>query len=433
MKKIISLLSVMVIIIAFCFSGCTFIESNINGNGTINGGTQNGGTGTQSPSTDTPTEQASGVEFTTISEADREILSLTQAVKMVERTSVAIKVGSGSGSGVIVGVKDKAESFVYILTCHHVVEAGGNITVYLPDEDCKYDNNDYVFTGTIGTGMYTDKAVTLVGGDRVSDIAVLKIDLNIPASSGNKLSTDKIVRANVPVDTYNAQKGEEIFAIGNPTGTLPGSVSSGIVSYLERSVVVGDVGNMRLMQIGVSTNPGNSGGGLYNLYGELIGITNAGNTNYDETNYAIPFELSNGNGYLNIARHLIKTATATNYGYVPERWEMGVSIQEVRNGFTYYAQVSAVKAGSNADGKLQYGDIINTLSWNYNGVKTYRIEADGTNFTTATSAFSFYASLMRTELKKGDTFIVGISRNGVSSNVEIKINKADYIFCNTGN
>lgn len=430
MKKVISLLSVLIVIFAFCFSGCTFIESNQNADSNLN---QNGEAGTGNSSVITPVEQATGVEFTTFSDTDRQEMSLVDAVKRVERTSVAIKVGSGSGSGVIVGVKDRAETLVYIITCHHVISDGGDITVYLPDEYCNYDNQDYIFTGVIDANIHTDKAVTLVGGDRVSDIAVIKVDLSLPAKSGNKLSSNKIARANVPVSTYDVKKGEEIFAIGNPSGSLPGSVSSGIVSYLERSVVVSDVGNMLLMQIGVSTNPGNSGGGLYNLYGELIGITNAGNTNYDETNFAIPCELSTGNGYVNIAKHLIKSATTTNYGFVPNRWEIGISIQEAHVAYgVYYVQITSIVSGSNADGKLKVGDYITSVSWTFNGTKTYKIEADEVNFSSPVSAFAFYSGLMRTELAKGDKFYLGIKNSSGDSTVEIQINKADHIFCNTG-
>ncbi len=432
MKKLLCILSVMVITLCFCLSGCTFIE-NIGGNG--GGlGSQNGNAGSGSNSSTTPVAPATGVEFTTLLESEREELSLIQAIEKVERTSVAIKISGGAGSGVIIGVKDAVSTDVYIITCHHVISSGGDITVYLPDEDCNYDNSDYIFTGTIDAEIHQNNAVTLVGGDRVSDIAVLKIDLNLPASSGNKLSSDKIVRANVPVPSYSARKGEEIFAIGNPSGSLPGSVSSGIVSYLERDALVNDVGNMKLMQIGVSTNPGNSGGGLYNLYGELIGITNAGNTNYDETNFAIPCELSNGNGFVNIAKHLITKKTSTNYGYVPNRWEIGVSVEEISLGLNgSYAKISYVKNGSNAYGKLLVGDRVNSVSWQFNGKNEYQIVADGTNFTSAVSCFAFCSALMRTELEKGDTFIVNVSRGAYSVNVEIAINVANYIFCDTGN
>ena len=433
MKKLLCIISVMLITLAFCLSGCTFIE-NIGGNGGSLNGSQSGNAGSGSNTSTTPVVPATGVEFTTLLESEREEFSLIQAIEKVERTSVAIKVSGGAGSGVIIGVKDTASTDVYIITCHHVISGGGDITVYLPDEDCNYDNADYIFTGTIDASIYTSNAVTLVGGDRVSDIAVIKIDLNLPASSGNKLSSDKIVRANIPVSSYSVSKGEEIFAIGNPSGTLPGSVSSGIVSYLERDALVNDVGNMKLMQIGVSTNPGNSGGGLYNLYGELIGITNAGNTNYDETNFAIPCELSNGNGFVNIAKHLMTKKTATNYGYVPDRWEIGISIEEVSLGLNgSYAKVSYVKNGSNAYGKLLVGDRINSVSWQFNGNKVYQIAADGTNFTSAVSCFAFYSALMRTELEKGDKFIVNVTRGNNTHNIEITINVADYIFCDTGN
>ena len=437
MKKIFCLMTAILISICIAFGGCTFIVDNSGGLFPDSNGQTGIGGGLGGGSSLTPVETATGLEFETL--AEREELSLADAVSKVERTSVVLQVGSGYGSGVIVGVKQQDQNIVYIITCHHVISNGGNVIVYLPDENCNYDNEDYIFEGVIGASIYSDKAVTLVGGDNVSDIAVIKIDLTKNAKSGNKLSNDKIVRAVVPSSNYNVRKGESIFAIGNPTGKLPGSVTSGVVSYLGRNVLIPEVGNMELIQIDVATNPGSSGGGLYNLYGELIGITNAGNTNYGGINYAIPYEMESGNGYINIAKHLIKSCTQTNYGKVPNRWNIGIEVNtgEQQIGFSKidYLYVSGVQAGSNADGKLNTNDVINKISWNYNGVKTYDIMADGVNFNYAIDAFVFCVSLMRTELEKGDSFIVNVSRSGYSNTIDVTINisVADYIFCNTGN
>ena len=134
-----------------------------------------------------------------------------------------------------------------------------------------------------------------------------------------------------------------------------------VVSYLERETYVGEVGNMTLMQISVSTNPGNSGGGLYNLYGELIGITNAGNTSYTDINFAIPCYLSNGNGFVEIAAQLGGTAKEDNYGYVNgRRQKFGFTITEEEtddNGYVVY--VSSVVSGSvAASSGLKSNDVI---------------------------------------------------------------------------
>lgn len=417
MKKIAKLLSlaVMTIMVSLSAVGCQFVDLNSNhgGNDLVNS-----------------IVASSQVEFNTIEETEREKYSLPEAVEKVERTAVAIEVsssaGSGAGSGVIIDVVN-SENYVFILTCHHVISTGGEIVVRIPDQDCDYENEDYVFSGIIGNQIYNDKAVTLVGGDRVSDIAVIKINLDLPAESGEKLSMDKIQKAKMPAKDYKIKKGESIFAIGNPGGTLPGSVADGVVSYPKREVIVGDVGYMDLMQISVTTNPGNSGGGLYNLYGELIGITNAGNTNYSAINWAIPIELESGSGFLNIASQLIATANVNpnNYGYVSDRWEMGFTVETKTVGIKTYILVKSIVKGSNADkAGLKEGDILKSIKFGEE------------NYTLTMEKIGTYVGMARTKLKKGDALSLFVDREMVSKLVpmELKmvISVADYIFCDTG-
>ncbi len=417
MRKIAKLLSLAVItvMVSLFAVGCQFVDLNSNhgGNNLMNS-----------------IVASSQVEFNTIEETEREKYSLPEAVEKVERTAVAIEVtssaGSGAGSGVIIDVVN-SNNYVFILTCHHVISTGGEIVVRIPDQDCNYENEDYVFSGVIGKQIYNDKAVTLVGGDRVSDIAVIKVNLDLPAESGEKLSMDKIQKAKMPAKDYQIKKGESIFAIGNPGGTLPGSVADGVVSYPEREVIVGDVGYMDLMQISVTTNPGNSGGGLYNLYGELIGITNAGNTNYSAINWAIPIELESGNGFLNIASQLIATANLNpnNYGYVSDRWEMGFTVETKTSGVKTYILVKSVVEGSNADeAGLKEGDILESISF------------EGKNYTLTMEKIGTYVGMARTKLKKGDTLSLFIVRSDYFSSVSLELKMpivvADYIFCNTG-
>ena len=421
MKKTIKSLSLIILTLAICFSAvaCTFIQ--------LTGGT---GGGNNTPTLPDASIQGLTVNLNTQTETERQKLSLEDAVAMVDRTAVAIGVdyedGSSSGSGVIIDVADTG-NIIYIVTCHHIVANGGSIKIYLPDETCNYENEDYIFTGVIGGEDKTSNAVTLVGGDRVSDVAVVKIDLSKPAVSGNVLPLSKIQKAKIPVATYNVKKGERVFAIGNPTGKLPGSVADGVVSFLQREVQVDGVGKMLCMQISVSTNPGNSGGGLYNLYGELIGITNAGNTSYESINYAIPLELSTGNGFVNIVRQLIGTETATNYGYVKDRWELGFVITLSSNSYKSYIEIIQVLPGSNAErAGLKVGDVLNGMTV---GEEMYTFDTYA-NFT-------YYMALLRTIINKGDSVTFNVLRP-ISSisyeprNIKLTIEVANFIFMNTG-
>ena len=409
MRKIKNVLTLAILSLIMCITatGCQFIQNNNTGHLGHLGNS---------------TTASSQVEFAEINSNERAEMTLVNAVKKVERTSVAIQTDSGSGSGVILDVVDTGK-IVYIVTCHHVISGGGNVTVKLPDENCSYDNQDYIFTGTIGSQIY-DTAVTLVGGDSVSDIAVLKIDLNKKAMSNKNLDLSKVQKAVLPSEEYELKKGESIFAIGNPTGQLPGSVADGIVSYVNRTITVSEVGYMDVMQISVATNPGNSGGGLYNLYGELIGITNAGNTNYDEINFAIPLENTKDTGFRTIVSQLIATATATNYGYITDRWNLGIVVQGQTNSFgNSYIVVQEVVSGSNfALAGVKVGDIITALSFN------------GQNYSVTALNFADCVGLMKTSLRKNDSFKVFVAR-GYNQNLELLVNitVADYIFCDTGN
>lgn len=375
-SKIIITISSLVLALVFV-SGCSFVNKNSNSSSYFSG-------------VDSKVA-AQSVDFTTTAEEQRVAYSLPDAVAKVERSSVMIEIGGTSaGSGVIIDISfdDEGEdaaswkqdsNMVYIITCHHMVskentsgtQGVGEITVYIPDENCNYDNDDYIFSGYIGK-TDTEYAVTLVGGDYESDIALLRLDLSVAAKSGNKLTADKIVKAQIPdiSSDYSPKKGETVFSIGNPTGTLPGTVAGGVISYLNRETSVSDVGNMTLMQIDVSTNPGSSGGGLYNIYGELIGITNAGNTNYTNINFAIPCYLDNGNGFVQVVAALGGTATDTNYGYVSGRKvKFGFTVtQGTDDNGTSYLYVSSVTSGSiSANKGLYQGDEIMAVTVKRNG------------------------------------------------------------------
>lgn len=361
MKRVIRIVSAMLMAAIFfaTLAGCTFRIAVNNNNGL-----------TFSAEKQTVVfNDAAGDERTKFD-------SFMEAYNAVKRTSVAIEMsttaGKTAGSGVIIDMQyeNPNNKDVFIVTCHHVIESRGDITLYLPDENCRYDNNDYIFEGYIGGDITGERAVSLIGGDKNSDIAVIRLDLSKKAVSGKILSYENIEKAKIPAENYSLSVAEEVFSVGNPTGGLPGSFSGGYVSYLDRVTSVEDIGNMNLLQINLASNPGNSGGGLYNMYGELVGITNAGNTNYEQINFAIPFESSlakEDNGFVCIAKELTATYTGTNYGYVEgHREKFGFTVTQSGNSESdYYVSIAAVNEGSLAEkAGLCKGDIITGVAVN---------------------------------------------------------------------
>lgn len=166
---------------------------------------------------------------------------------------------AAAGSGFILSADG------YVLTNYHVVENSDSITVSL------YNGEEY--------------DATLVGCDQSNDIAVLKIDAEglTPVVLG---------------DSDNLNVGDQVVAIGNPLGELTFSLTTGAVSALNREVTLSSNVTMDLIQTDCAINSGNSGGALFNLYGEVIGITNAkysssssgSEASIDNIGFAIPIE-----------------------------------------------------------------------------------------------------------------------------------------------
>ena len=153
-----------------------------------------------------------------------------------------------SGSGFILTADG------YIVTNYHVIEDGSDIKV------TTFDNKTY--------------DAEVVGYDAKNDLAVLKIDAEglTPVILG---SSD------------NLNVGDDVIAIGNPLGELTFSLTKGCVSALNRNVTLNDNLQMNLIQTDCAINSGNSGGALFNMYGEVIGITNAKYSNNGDTEASI--------------------------------------------------------------------------------------------------------------------------------------------------
>lgn len=163
-------------------------------------------------------------------------------------------VTSGAGSGVIISENG------YIITNNHVIEGATDITVRLTD-------------GRTFSARF-------IGGDAKTDVAVIKIQTT--GLTFAKMGSSK-----------NLVVGQDVIAIGNPLGSLGGTVTDGIISALDRTVTV-DGTQMTLMQTNAAINPGNSGGGLFDMAGQLIGIVNAkqSDTGIEGLGFAIPIDVA---------------------------------------------------------------------------------------------------------------------------------------------
>ena len=275
------------------------------------------------------------------------------------------QVESGAGSGVIIS------SDGYILTCAHVVDGASSITVTIGDKD------------------YT---ATLVGEDTTSDIAVIKIDADglTPATVGN---------------SDGLKVGQSVMAVGNPLGELGGTVTGGMISALNRSVTIqgsSSVNTMSLIQMDASVSPGNSGGGLFNMNGELIGIVNAKSSSSDAEGlgFAIPI-----NDAIKVAQELLEN------GYVTGRPYLGITYLAVEdaqtaaqlgvNAYGVYV-VEVVKGGPAEKAGLQAGDRI--------------VSVDGTEIASKDDL----GTLMQKHAA-GDTLSITIAREGQMQTVNVTL------------
>lgn len=335
-----------------------------------------------------------------------EALDSSDAVDKVYGSAVAIHAGvSGGtqlGSGTVVDIdveyKDKSvddSDFVYVLTCHHVIEGSNQIAVYIPKAvDAATDEYDYYEYGF---------AATLMGGDKKSDLAVLRIEI----SGHEGISAETVTKSQICDD--NLQIGDEIFLLGNPLGTHAGSYSRGSVSRAFVEVSVENIGKMKLMQTDAAANHGNSGGGVYNFAGQLVGVLNSGLSVDSDgepvqgLGFFIP--VTGANGAEKVMKSLIETVTADHYGYVSGRWMLGATFQQAMGGYIIQVSELSGNATDTIHGtNIAKGDYIFEVSYRYNE-ETYKCEMN------SISEFSTFFETMQKHLTIGDQFTVKYGRN----------------------
>lgn len=305
----------------------------------------------------------------TLSNEHGKELSLQELYDQCSKSIVAIKGyqdgvdGYYWGSGIILS-KDGL-----ILTNTHVIENCDTARVTL------YDNSSY--------------AATLVGADSTSDIAVLKIDVSglTPASFG---------------DSAELAIGDKVAAIGNPLGeTFRMTLTDGIISAIDRGISYNGH-SMTLLQTNTAINEGNSGGALFNMYGQVIGVTNmkmmSSYSSIEGIGFAIP-----SSTIAAVADSLMQ------YGEVRGRTAIGITVGAIPENVTSHYDlptglyVSAVEEKSDAAAKgIQQGDIITAVNGN------------------PASATSDILTVKNT-LSVGDTITFTIWRDGETFDVDVTL------------
>ena len=220
----------------------------------------------------------------------------------------------------------------YVLTNYHVISTA----------------HQYGYAVSVLTYDGTTYQATIVGVDEDNDIALLKIDASgvTPVTFG---------------DSDSMAVGDTVYAVGNPLGELEFTMTSGMISALDRTITTSDGtdSGINMFQIDAAVNAGNSGGPVYNTSGQVIGIVTAkySSSGVEGLGFAIPV-----NDAVAIANDLMKNGTVT------DRAQLGITLQTIpASAAQYYnmpngAYVNAVNSGSCAEkAGLKAGDIITAI------------------------------------------------------------------------
>ena len=278
---------------------------------------------------------------------------------------------TAAGSGIIISEDG------YVLTNNHVISGADKITVYVNSGD--------------GSEEQSYEA-TLVGSSESNDIAVLKIDatgLNAAAFG----------------DSDQIEVGELAVAIGNPMGQVHGSVTAGIISAVEQELTIDDV-TINAIQTDAAINPSNSGGALFDSYGNVIGIVYAksSSVSIEGIGYAIPV-----NNIKDLVAQMINDPDSVKDQTKGSQIMLGITIRDITEDMSkqysmpvgvYITEVSSMSAAERAG--LQKGDIITEFAGE-----------------TVTSADDLNA--IKAKQTSGDTVSVKIDRNGKEMTLDLVI------------
>ena len=314
-------------------------------------------------------------------------------------TQAVTKTEAQGGSGVIYRL-DKENGDAYIITNYHVVYNSNSTTAN------KISNKINLYLYGMEYEKYAIPA-TYIGGSMAYDLAVLKVEGSEVLKTGNALEA-------VFANSDEVSILETAIIVGNPNGM---SATAGYINVDSEYITLSLDGvteiEMRVMRTSAPVNSGNSGGGLYNSRGELLGVVNAKKVADDTDNvgYAIP---SNVAKYVveNIIDHcdgvenesVLKCILGINVGIAASRTEYNEETAVIRKIET--VAVSAVATDSSVSGKLYAGDVI----------KSFTVAGEKYEITR-----SFQVIDLMLKARVGDTVAFEIIRDGVTTEVSVEI------------
>ena len=226
----------------------------------------------------------------------------------------------GEGSGVVIGTNSK-KSKTYILTCAHVID----------------DKETYVYKIVDAAGK--EYLAAIVGYDSGHDIGVLSVE-----KTGFKAVSFG--------DSTHLKAGQAVVAVGNPGGSeFFGSVTQGIISATDRMLSVGEQ-TISCIQHDAAINPGSSGGALFDIYGQVVGInySKVALENYEGMNFAIPSKTA-----VEVANKIIAQGLKTHGA------KLGIEYYVAASYFDdNYKQliINSIDEKSDLKGKAEAGDFI---------------------------------------------------------------------------
>lgn len=321
----------------------------------------------------TTTTQQGAVNFAQV-KSSTEALSIPEIVNKVKPAVVAIstKIQSTYGEAEGLGTGFIFSEDGYILTNYHVIESSEQITVTFSDN--------------------TTAKAKVVNYDRSLDLAVVKIqgDVKIPG----------VVELG---DSSSLQVGESVVAIGNPLGKeLANTVTSGIISAVNRQITVSDNTQQTYLQTDAAINSGNSGGPLLNAYGQVIGINSAKisgsdssgqNASVEGIGFAIPINVAKDK-IGDLTKQIIKLGIYTRdiTKDLAQQYNLPVGV--------YVSQVQEFSAAEKAG--LKPGDVIT--------------EINGTKVTSVTDIDG-----IKNKSKAGDVLTMTVTRDNKSITIKLTL------------
>lgn len=407
-------LTLTLILSCISLSSCSLASLLLNG-GVADGGQKDEGSGNGTTVGDIYVEGGDTNNITINSTLDGNLLAASKAILSVvsiyaefER-SYTSGWGSGynstepfaqSGAGVIYKL-DKENGNAYIITNYHVIHSSK-------------DNSEKQIARKINLYLYGMEAseyaipAEFVGGSMQYDLAVLKVTASTVLMSS--IATEVTV-----ADSNDVSVLDTAIAIGNPD-TSGISATAGYISVdsEEIELLASDdktTIKIRVMRTDTAINGGNSGGGLFNSKGELIGIVNAKKTVSDGMGYAIPSNVAkyiaenilyycNGNDKTSVQRCLLGITVTPNELY---------TVYDAETGRVHRCErvmVSSVNAGSLAEGYFKEGDIINSIT------------VDGISYEV-TRLFHVVDSMLNARV--GSTVVFNVERNGTEISLTITV------------